>query len=60
VAITSDLSMSFSAAKLLSVRVQHPAPDFSGQAVVDGKFKQIKLADYSGKWLVLFFYPMDL
>ncbi|XP_064631294.1 peroxiredoxin-like [Lineus longissimus] len=46
-------------AKLLSVRVQHPAPDFSGQAVVDGKFQPIKLADYSGKWLVLFFYPLD-
>jgi alkyl hydroperoxide reductase subunit AhpC len=36
-----------------------PAPDFKGQAVVDGAFKQISLSDYKGKYLVLFFYPLD-
>ncbi|RWS04794.1 peroxiredoxin-2-like isoform X1 [Dinothrombium tinctorium] len=36
-----------------------PAPDFSGIAVVDGAFKSIRLSDYSGKYLVLFFYPLD-
>lgn len=36
-----------------------PAPDFCGQAVVDGQFKEIKLSDYKGKYLVLFFYPLD-
>lgn len=36
-----------------------PAPDFAGTAVIDGEFKQIKLADYAGKWVVLFFYPLD-
>lgn len=36
-----------------------PAPDFSGIAVVDGQFKDIKLSDYKGKYLVLFFYPLD-
>jgi alkyl hydroperoxide reductase subunit AhpC len=35
------------------------APDFSGQAVVDGAFKSISLSDYKGKYLVLFFYPLD-
>ncbi|CAF0843986.1 unnamed protein product [Didymodactylos carnosus] len=35
------------------------APDFKGQAVVDGNFKEIKLQDYKGKYLVLFFYPLD-
>lgn len=44
---------------LSSVKVQHPAPQFQGQAVVDGKFKEIKLSDYHGKYLVLFFYPLD-
>jgi len=44
---------------LSSVRVQHPAPDFKGQAVVDGQFKEIQLSDYAGKYLVLFFYPLD-
>ncbi len=37
-----------------------PAPDFRGQAVVDGEFKEIKLADYKGKYLIFFFYPADL
>jgi peroxiredoxin (alkyl hydroperoxide reductase subunit C) len=36
------------------------APDFKGKAVVNGQFKDIKLDDYKGKYLVLFFYPLDL
>ncbi|XP_013786087.1 peroxiredoxin 1-like [Limulus polyphemus] len=36
-----------------------PAPDFRGTAIVDGEFKEIKLSDYKGKYLVLFFYPLD-
>lgn len=39
--------------------VQKPAPDFSATAVVDGQFKTIKLSDYRGKYVVLFFYPLD-
>lgn len=35
------------------------APPFSGTAVVNGDFKQISLSDYKGKYLVLFFYPLD-
>lgn len=37
----------------------HPAPDFKGTAVVNGLFKEISLADYAGKYVVLFFYPLD-
>ena len=44
---------------MFSPRVQHPAPDFKAQAVVDGQFKEISLADYKGKYLVLYFYPLD-
>lgn len=40
-------------------QVQKPAPDFSGTAVVNGDFKEIKLSDYKGKYVVLFFYPLD-
>ena len=40
-------------------RVQHQAPEFKGQAVIDGQFKEIALEDYKGKWLVFFFYPLD-
>ncbi len=39
--------------------VQKVAPDFTTDAVVGGEFKQIKLADYKGKWVVLYFYPLD-
>lgn len=40
-------------------KVQHPAPDFKGMAVVGGQFKEICLKDFSGKYLLLFFYPLD-
>ena len=39
-------------------RVQKQAPDFECMAWWKG-FKKIKLADYRGKYLVLFFYPLD-
>lgn len=45
--------------KLLAARVQHPAPDFKAMAVEGGAFKEIQLSDYHGKYLVLFFYPLD-
>jgi peroxiredoxin 2/4 len=44
-------------------KVGLPAPEFALDAVVgteSGKeFRKISLADYRGKWLVLFFYPAD-
>jgi len=43
----------------MTPQIQKPAPDFNGIAVVNGQFKEIKLADYKGKYLVLFFYPLD-
>lgn len=39
--------------------LQKPAPAFKGTAVVNGQFKEIKLEDYLGKYVVLFFYPLD-
>ena len=36
-----------------------PAPDFTATAVVDQEFKTVSLADYRGKYVVLFFYPLD-
>ncbi|KIK58952.1 hypothetical protein GYMLUDRAFT_44979 [Collybiopsis luxurians FD-317 M1] len=39
--------------------VQKPAPQFKTAAVVDGVFQDISLSDFLGKWVVLFFYPMD-
>ena len=40
-------------------RVGKPAPDFEATAYVDNGFKNIKLSDYLGKWVVLCFYPGD-
>ena len=40
-------------------QIGKPAPNFKCVAVVDGAFKEISLADYKGKYLVLFFYPLD-
>jgi len=45
--------------KLLAANVQQPAPAFKGTAVVNGDFKEIKSEDFKGKYLVLFFYPLD-
>ena len=43
----------------MSVGVGKPAPDFEASAFVDGGFKNIKLSDYKGQWVVLCFYPGD-
>ena len=40
-------------------RVGQLAPDFTATAVIDQEFKSIKLSDYRGKYVVLFFYPLD-
>ena len=41
------------------VFVSKPAPHFSTTAVVNEEFKEVSLSDYKGKYLVLFFYPLD-
>ena len=41
------------------LRVGQTAPDFTATAVVDQEFKDIKLSGYRGKYVVLFFYPLD-
>jgi len=43
----------------MPAHVQKPAPNFTSDAVVGEDFKQIKLSDYRGKYVVLFFYPLD-
>jgi len=40
-------------------KVGKPAPDFEANAFVDGGFKNIRLSDYKGQWVVLCFYPGD-
>ena len=40
--------------------VTKEAPDFTAQAVMpDNSFAEVKLSSYRGKYVVLFFYPLD-
>jgi alkyl hydroperoxide reductase subunit AhpC len=44
----------------MSVLVAQQAPEFKAQAVMpDGQFREISLSDYRGKYVVLFFWPLD-
>ena len=38
---------------------QQDCPNFSGDSVLDGAFRKISNTSYSGKYLVMLFYPMD-
>ena len=39
--------------------VGNPAPDFTVEGVQTGEIKHYSLKSYRGKWVVLFFYPLD-
>ncbi len=49
----------------MTVKVGQPAPEFEVTAYdrtmdgTDDQFKTVKLADYKGKWVCLYFYPLD-
>ena len=41
------------------VKIGRKAPDFVSPAYLEGKFVNIKLSEYLGKWVLLCFYPGD-
>jgi len=43
----------------MSVLVGKKAPEFKADVVVNGEFKEVSLAEYRGKYVLLFFYPLD-
>jgi alkyl hydroperoxide reductase subunit AhpC len=43
----------------MTAQVTKPAPEFTADAVEKGEFKHISLASYRGKYVILFFYPLD-
>jgi len=45
--------------KKMVATVGKPAPDFELSAFVKGGFKNIRLSDYKGHWVVVCFYPGD-
>lgn len=42
-----------------SIRVNQDAPDFTATAVLNKEFTTIKLSDYRGQYVILFFYSLD-
>jgi len=44
---------------MVQAKVGKPALDFELSAFAGGGFKNIKLSDYKGKWIVICFYPGD-
>lgn len=43
----------------MTVQIGQKVEPFSCDAYVNGQFKKVHLNDYKGKWVVLFFYPLD-
>lgn len=43
----------------MTVLVGKYAPEFKAKAVFGNKTREISLSDYAGKYVVLFFYPLD-
>ncbi|GHT26277.1 peroxidase [Planctomycetales bacterium] len=44
----------------MTATVLKPAPNFTSDALMpNGSFKKISLSDYKGKYVLLFFYPLD-
>lgn len=41
------------------IQVGKAAPEFSVDTVLKNKVKRVSLKDLKGKWVVLFFYPLD-
>src|SRR3989338_2298054 len=42
-----------------TVKIGAKVDDFSAEAYQAGKFVKLKLSQFKGKWVVLFFYPLD-
>ena len=43
----------------MAAQVGQKAPDFQAPAYYQGKFTNVKLSDYLGKWVLVCFYPGD-
>lgn len=43
----------------MSLQIGKPAPDFAVDSLVGRDFKTTTLNEYKGKWVCLFFYPLD-
>ena len=41
------------------VNINEKAPEFTAKAFHSNSFKTVRMSDYKGRWVVLFFYPAD-
>ncbi|MFA5126790.1 MAG: redoxin domain-containing protein [Patescibacteria group bacterium] len=48
-----------SCCKISTPQINAPAPNFTATAYHHDEEKKIKLSDYKGRWVILFFYPAD-
>ncbi len=59
VVATADEKSSVKEEPKAMIQVGKKAPDFLAPAYYQGKFVNIKLSEYLGKWTLLCFYPGD-
>jgi len=43
----------------MTIAINQNAPEFEEEAFTNNEIKKIRLSDYRGKWVILFFYPAD-
>src|SRR5678815_6018638 len=57
----SNLNQVVEVVEVVKAQVGSPAPDFDMASTANIKTlaQNVKLSDYSGKWLVMLFYPLD-
>lgn len=55
----ADNSIVIMEGKKEMLKVGKPAPDFTAPAFYQGKFANVTLSEYKGKWVSLCFYPGD-
>ena len=41
------------------MRIGEKVPEFVAEAYQEGRFTKVNFSDYKGRWVVLFFYPLD-
>jgi peroxiredoxin (alkyl hydroperoxide reductase subunit C) len=57
---TQEVLLQKEQVKMTVAQVGKKAPDFEATAYITGEgFKNVKLSNYAGQWVVLCFYPGD-
>ena len=52
--VTTETNVTMKEVKPAMVKVGKPAPDFTAPAFYNGKFMNIGLSEYKGKWVLVF------